>query len=29
MREFRDDVKKWCTEAGFKNRSGVFLFSDN
>lgn len=29
MGEFREDVKRWCEEAGFKNRSGVFLFSDN
>ncbi len=29
MKEFREDIKKWCEETGFKNRSGVFLFSDN
>lgn len=29
MKEFREDIKRWCEEAGFKNKSGVFLFSDN
>lgn len=29
MKEFREDVKKWCEEAGFKPRSGTFIFSDN
>ena len=29
MKEFREDIKRWSEEAGFKNRSGVFLFSDN
>jgi hypothetical protein len=29
MREFRDDIKKWAEESGFKNKSGTFLFSDN
>jgi dynein heavy chain len=29
MKEFRDDIKRWDEEAGFKNKSGVFLFSDN
>jgi dynein heavy chain len=29
MKSFREDIKRWSEEAGFKNRSGVFLFSDN
>jgi dynein heavy chain len=29
MKDFREDIKKWCEEAGFKNKSGVFIFSDN
>ena len=29
MKEFREDVKRWAEEAGFKNKSGVFIFSDN
>jgi dynein heavy chain len=29
VKEFRDDIKRWSEEAGFRNKSGVFLFSDN
>ena len=29
MKEFREDIKRWCEEAGFKNKSGTFIFSDN
>jgi dynein heavy chain len=29
MKEFREDIKKWCEEAGFKGVSGTFIFSDN
>jgi dynein heavy chain len=29
IKEFREDIKKWCEEAGFRNKSGVFIFSDN
>lgn len=29
MRDFRDDIKRWSEECGYKNRSGAFLFSDN
>jgi dynein heavy chain len=29
MKEFREDIKRWCEEAGFKNKPCVFLFSDN
>lgn len=29
VKEFRDDIKRWAEEAGYKGKSGVFLFSDN
>jgi len=29
MRDFRDDIKRWNEECGYKNKNGVFLFSDN
>lgn len=29
VKEFRDDIKRWSEDAGYKGKSGVFLFSDN
>lgn len=29
MKQFRDEVKGWAEKAGFNNKPGVFLFSDN
>lgn len=29
MKEFREDIKRWAETAGYKNKSGMFLFSDN
>ena len=29
MKQFKENVKGWCETAGLKNRSGMFLFSDN
>jgi dynein heavy chain len=29
LKEFREDIKRWCELAGLKNQPGVFLFSDN
>jgi len=29
LKEFREDIKRWAEFAGVKNKSGVFLFSDN
>jgi len=28
-KEFRDDIKRWAEDSGYKNKPGVFLFSDN
>lgn len=28
IKEFREDIKKWCEQAGKKNQPGVLIFSD-
>jgi len=29
MAQFREDLKKWSEDCGYKDKPGVFLFSDN
>jgi hypothetical protein len=29
MKDFREDIKKWSESCGFRDKPGVFLFSDN